>query len=329
MGEDIMVKILLVGAGNIGSRHLQALALLNRDAEITVVDQNEESLKVAKERFESVYQSDYKIQVSYIRDLQDAYTDADIAIVATSSGPRKAIVDALLENTTIKYYILEKVVFQSVEDLYDMKKKFDERGVKVWVNCPRRNMDFYKKLRKLLREESYVNYLIEGGDWGMGCNSIHLLDIYAYLSGASEFSADIERLDAGHINSKRSGYYEFSGQLDIDTNKGQVTMRSMKNRNAYLIATITSNHYQIIVDERRGTAWIRSEESGWDFKEKEFDMLYVSQTTKVNVEAILDKGDCDLTSYEESLNYHEVLINAFLNHLKKTDNYCENACPIT
>lgn len=324
-----MVKILLVGAGNIGSRHLQALALLNRDADITVVDQNEESLKVAKERFESVYQSDYKIQVSYFRELQDAYIDADIAIVATSAGPRKAIVETLLENTTIKNYILEKVVFQSIDDLYEMKKKFDERHIKVWVNCPRRNMDFYKKLRELLREESYVNYLIEGGDWGIGCNSIHLLDIYAYLSGASEFSADIERLDAGHINSKRSGYYEFSGQLDIDTNKGQVTMRSMKNRDAYLIATITSNHYQIIVDESIGKAWICSEETDRDFKKEEVNVLYVSQTTQINIEAILDKGKCDLPPYDESLKYHEVILNAFLRHLKETDDYCEEACPIT
>ncbi len=324
-----MVKILLVGAGNIGSRHLQALALLNRDADITVVDQNEESLKVAKERFESVYQSDYKIQVSYIRDLQDAYIDADIAIVATSAGPRKAIVETLLENTTIKSYILEKVVFQSVDDLYEMKKKFDERHIKVWVNCPRRNMDSYKKLRELLREESYVNYLVEGGDWGMGCNSIHLLDIYAYLSGASEFSADIERLDTGHINSKRSGYWEFTGQIDIDTNKGQVTMRSMKNQKAYLIATITSNHYQIIVDESRGKVWIRSAETGWEFDVRELNTLYVSQITQLNVEAILDRGDCDLPPYEESLRYHEVLINAFLNHLKKTDDYREKSCPIT
>lgn len=324
-----MVKILLVGAGNIGSRHLQALALLNRDANITVVDQSEEALKVAKERFDSVYQSDYKIHVSYVKDLKGACIDADIAIVATSSRPRKRIVDALLENTSIKYYILEKVVFQSVEDLYEIKNKFEQHGVKAWVNCPRRNMDFYKELKKMLCEESYINYLIEGGEWGMGCNSIHLLDIFAFISDASEFSFDIKRLDAGHMESKRSGYYEFSGQLDIDTNKGQLTMRSIKNQDAHLIATITSNHYLIIVDESRGKAWVRSEESGGAIKEKAFDVLYVSQTTQRNVEAILDKGDCDLAPYEESLKYHEVILNAFLNHLKKTDDYSENACPIT
>ncbi len=234
-----------------------------------------------------------------------------------------------MENTSIKNYILEKVVFQSVEDLYEMKKEFDERGVKVWVNCPRRNMDFYKKLKEILQKEDSINYLIEGSDWGMGCNSIHLLDIYAFFSGASEFSADIERLDAGHISSKRSGYFEFTGQLDIDTNKGQVTMRSVKDRDINLIAVITSNHYQIFVDESRGKAWIHSVESDWDFKETEFDVLYVSQTTKMNVEAILDRGDCELTPYNESLKYHEVLLDAFLNHLKKTDDYRESACPIT
>ena len=324
-----MVKILLVGAGNIGSRHLQALALLNRDAEITVVDQSEESLNLAKERFESVYKSDYKISVSYVKDLKDAYIDADVAIVATSAKPRKMIVEALLENTAIKNYILEKVVFQSVDDLYEIKKKFEERGVKAWVNCPRRNMSIYKEIRELLSKESYVNYLVEGGEWGMGCNSIHFLDAYAYLSGATEFFSDVKRLDAGHVDSKRSGYYEFTGQLDIDSDKGQVTMRSIKGRDAHLVAEITSDHYQIVVDESRGKAWFRSEESGWDFKEKEFDVMYVSQTTQLNVEAILDRGDCDLAPYEESLKYHEAILNAFLNHLGKTEDYRDCVCPIT
>ena len=49
------VKIVLVGAGNIGSRHLQALALLDRDANIQVIDTLESSLKLAEERFNSVY----------------------------------------------------------------------------------------------------------------------------------------------------------------------------------------------------------------------------------------------------------------------------------
>lgn len=326
-----MVKILLVGAGNIGSRHLQSLALLKRDAEIMVVDQNEESLKVAKERFESVYKSDYKINVLYEKDLEGAFTDADITIVATSAGPRRAIVDTLLETTTTQNYILEKVVFQSIDDLYEVKKKFDDHQVRAWVNCARRNMDFYKYLKDLLSEEDYINYLVEGGEWGMGCNSIHLLDIYANFSGATELTADVARLNKGHIESKRSGYYEFSGQLDIDTNKGQVTMRSVVNQDAKqpLIATITSNHYQIIVDEGRGKALIRSEKSGWDFEEKGFDVLYVSQTTQLNVEAILDRGNCDLTPYNESLKYHEVILNAFLEHLDNTENYHKKVCPIT
>ena len=47
-----MKTVLVIGAGQLGSRHLQALKLVQNDLSISVVDPFQASLDVAKERFE-------------------------------------------------------------------------------------------------------------------------------------------------------------------------------------------------------------------------------------------------------------------------------------
>ena len=49
-----MYKVAIIGAGQLGSRHLQGLKVAASPLEITVMDSNEDSLKVAKERYDTV-----------------------------------------------------------------------------------------------------------------------------------------------------------------------------------------------------------------------------------------------------------------------------------
>ena len=50
-------KILLIGCGEIGSRHLQALAKIEFPVKIWIVDPNLNSLKVGKKRFNEMLKS--------------------------------------------------------------------------------------------------------------------------------------------------------------------------------------------------------------------------------------------------------------------------------
>ena len=49
-----MKNIVLIGAGKLGSRHLQALAKLSISATIYVIDLNSNAIEVAKERFHEI-----------------------------------------------------------------------------------------------------------------------------------------------------------------------------------------------------------------------------------------------------------------------------------
>lgn len=324
-------QIILIGAGNIGSRHLQALALLDRPAQVYVVEPSEEARVLSKSRFESVYDHTQDIDVSYFADMSGLPAQADIAIIATSSLMRRAIVEELCSRVRIPNIILEKVAFQSVRDLYEMQMFFSTNQIKAWVDCPNRDIPFYQQMREKICHDRKLNILSDGGEWGIGCNSIHELDLYAYLAGKElAFQADISDLDPEIIPSKRSRYVEFTGELRLNSTKGRLTLRANRGMEVPIYRIVATDQRQYLIDEANNYVRFREAESQWNWQESELgDHLLVSQMTQGNVEQILDTGTCPLATFEESSVYHEVLLNALLAHYNKVREEERTACPIT
>ena len=78
-----MKTILIAGAGQLGSRHLQGVKTSNLDLDIWVFDISEESLKVAEERYNQVESKTNKT-VHYIKSLREVPFYIDVVIVASS-----------------------------------------------------------------------------------------------------------------------------------------------------------------------------------------------------------------------------------------------------
>ncbi len=324
-----MNKILLVGAGNIGSRHLQALANIKEPAVIQVVDESNDSLEVARQRFESVYDGKVDIKVKYLNKLECVNTSNDIAIVATSAGPRRYILEWLLSNTNIKYYIIEKVAFQTVADFYEMNIKFKEKDVNVWIDYCKRNIPYFQALKEKLKDESHFEMRVTGGDWGLGCNSGHYLDLFSFFTGANKFIADNSGLDYKIYDSKREGYIEFGGREIISSSKGNLIMDSIIGSTMPLFVTIQTDHYYIVIDEINNKAIEYDQDKSEKFTIRDFDNLYVSQITNVNVENILLFGKCIIPTFEDAISTNEVLLNSFIDHYNKVMKKETLICSIT
>src|SRR6185295_6672376 len=105
MGSPL--NIILVGAGQIGSRHLQALTLLKTNAQIDVVDPSRESLDTTRQRFEEAQKnSKARHEVRYSTEISSQLKKSyDFGIIATSSAVRRNSVDQLLKVSTVKNLI--------------------------------------------------------------------------------------------------------------------------------------------------------------------------------------------------------------------------------
>ena len=170
-----MITVSIIGAGQLGSRHLQGLKTSQNEMEIWVIDASEESLKVAKERCEQVEAKTNKV-VHYSQTIDSLPDELDLVVIATGSKPRAGIIKTLLAHSSVKYLVLEKFLFIRLNDYEEIASLIDENGVKCWVNCPRRMWPVYQKIKRLINPEEPVLIEKNGKDWGMCCNSVHFIE---------------------------------------------------------------------------------------------------------------------------------------------------------
>ena len=102
-----MYNIAIIGAGQLGSRHLQGVKQSNNKLDIWVLDPNKDSLEIAEERYNQI-PTNIPQNIHLVQSMIEIPVELDIVIVATSSKPRFSIVKELLTKHHVRYLILEK-----------------------------------------------------------------------------------------------------------------------------------------------------------------------------------------------------------------------------
>lgn len=318
--------ILIIGSGQLGSRHLQALKNINTPLLINVVDPSETSLNVAKERYDSLPAGKQLHKVDYNKSIPESLKNIDIAIIATNSNVRRKVVQKLLLTSRVRYLILEKLLFQRKNDYFLVNKLLKEKGTRAWVNCSMRTMPFYAGLRGYFLNKS-IQYIVNGSQYGMVTNLIHYLDHMLYVTGCSNFTVQTDCLDSRTIPSKRKGFLELNGTLFIRLENGSTGMITCyPDEDCPFIVEIYSDSYRCISCETEKKAWISSIDNKWLWKEISTDIPFQSTMTSGVVTDLLNHGKCKLAPFEESVKTHLSLLEPLLQFLntktgKKFDHY--------
>jgi len=300
----MMRTIMLIGAGQLGSRYLQGLLRCKEDLVVTVVDPSNESLKMAEKRISDM-EDRSNLTVDFKTSIGIKSGNVDLAIVATPADCRASIINELNNTLTVTYWILEKVLAQSVEQLKIIERVLSPRQY-AWVNTPMRTMKWYKLIKKTMvaNSEKVNKVIIEGGSWGLACNAIHYIDLVSWLSGKGIVEIDGTQLGEWK-ESKRPGYKEVDGTLKI-TLEDETFIEIMCKFDCdkpLRIGIFTSNNTWEICE---GAGLAKSSDGEKVYGEIE----YQSQMTGPLVDKILRTGKCGLTPLDESLNQHYHYISA-------------------
>lgn len=324
-----MKNIAIIGAGQIGSRHLQAMANLEETATVQLVDLSTESLRIAQERFSHVYQGDYKkIELKCHKTVDDLHGPIDLAIVATCSDVRARIVNELTHKQEVKNLILEKVLFQKVSEYFEIGDLLRKKDIPTWVNCWMREKDFYKKLKTQLNLENKIQMKVEGSLWGMGCNSIHFIDLFAYLTSCNDFDFIDCHLDKKLIDSKRPGFKEFAGRLTGSNSQGHsLTLCCYSGNDPYRIKIINGSQEHVITDGNDHV--VHRFTDGKEGSVEKVEIPFQSQTTHRIVSQVINDKKCDLPNYHDSMYLHLPLIKVLIEHLSEITGERLEVCPIT
>lgn len=299
-----MYQVAIIGAGQLGSRHLQGLKGAASPLAITVMDSSKDSLQVSKERYEAVSAVGEKT-IEYVTSIQELPKDLDLVIIATGSKPRAAIIKSLLDNCSVKYLVLEKVLFPTLNEYNEIETLIKVKQVRCWVNCPRRMFGMYKQIKETIDTSKPIYMTNADEDWGLCCNAIHMIDLFMYLTEETSYSVETNFLNNVIEESKRGGYIEMTGSLKISTPKGnELKLISEKNFTGEKNFLIENGDYLYTISEGEGF-WLEN-------KKYEYAMPYQSQLTGILADEILKTGGCSLTPYSLSALYHKPFIEAML-----------------
>lgn len=315
--------VLLSGAGQLGSRHLQGLAACALPLDIHVHDNNPESLKMSEARWGDVV-SDNKAQhrVRFHTSFHEVPRQIDVALVATPAHVRPQVVAAIAHGREVNYWILEKVLARSVEALDQIRATVGNLH-KAWVNTPRRSLPWHREIKKALRQSAGqsvggafdgagpMNLRVEGGDWGLACNSIHFLDMFAWWTDETLVEVNTDRLNTNWIAAKRAGNLEVMGTLEARFSGGSRAQLMTQTGEVFWRLEFTDGDYLWKMDEMTGTA-VRSD--GLSIPGR---VPYQSEMTGAVVQTLLETGTCGLPGLEVSCDMHAVYLRSLLTHWQR------------
>ena len=321
-----MKNILIIGAGQLGSRHLQGLLKSKYEYKIYVVDPSEISLNICKQRSNEIK---HNKSIDFILKLESIPRKIYFVIISTSSLYREEIIYKLLRKFEVKYLLLEKVLFPNLEAYQKVNEQFQKTNSKVWVNHPRRIFSFYKKLKLRLDAKNNINFILNGGNWGLACNGLHYIDLFCFLSNSQIEFIDTNGVEKTVMQSKREGYLEFLGTIKgnlINGNKFEITS---SNNNDDCILQIEYGTSYIQVNETKREAIFQDNLGILNFNKINFEIELQSELTNKIIEKLIDKQTCDLVDFEFSSNTHYIFISELLKKYNTITGQINEKLPIT
>lgn len=325
-----MVQILLIGAGNLGSRHLQALKQVSFPLKIGVIDPSKESLQIAKERYDSLSTENIVHEVVYLQNIPEWIEKIEVAIIATNSNIRKMVIEELLSKNNVQFLILEKILFQNKSDYTKIQNLLQKSNTEAFVNCPMRMIPFFRDNIKKWFGNKKIIYFVSGSQYGLITSSIHYIDFMSFLANSTEFEVNTSFLEKEVIESKRSGFLELNGILQFHFDNGSHGIFSCNSSgNLPFLEKFTSDSIRCIVKdtENKALIWNRDGKEKWN--SLDFSFLYQSQLTNLVVEELIENNSCPLTPYDESMIIHLKMLESLKKFLKSNNNLTNVDYPFT
>jgi len=321
-------RICLIGCGNVGSRHLQAIAKLPYDVQIDVVEPQSESKKIAISRLGEIEFDEKKHHISWYSDINELEKPGDVTVVATTSFSRAELLKNLLEKGHSRF-LIEKFVCQSNEEYEMLIAKFREFKAKGWVNTNPRCFKAYRKLKQFFEDSQVIHFSVTASNVSaLATNSIHYLDLFSYFTNDYDVKLNGDFLFNELFPNKRgTNFVEFGGTIVGSVKNGSTfSLTFLPAMKLPTIVNIIGIDKHIMIDESNGKLFDLINPENKDFS---FSYEHASSLTTKIIKEILENDSCQLTNLQDSFSLHREIFRIFNNHIKKITNKETSVCPIT
>ena len=321
-------KIILVGCGNIGSRHLQAIAKLSYDIQVDIVEPNNDAVSLAKTRLNEMLYDKTNHEFFWHRSINELTDVGDVVIVATNSVNRVDLISDLISKGNTRF-LIEKLVCQSITQYNIIIKKVKESNSKVWVNTNRRYFKSYNTIKELLQREKILSLSVKANSKnGLSTNAIHYIDLFSWLIEDYEITLNGKLLSDQLLQNKRGpNFKEFSGIITgIAKNNSSLSIEFLPYLEDEVFVEISTNELKMIIDEtnEKITTFGNMKHYNLEFKNEPVSNI----STKI-INDILEDDKSLLPTLNDSFIGHAELFRIFNSHINKLLKENLELCPIT
>ena len=326
--------VAVIGGGQLGSRHLQGLIHCRRPLEIHVVDPDGGALRLARQRWSEAGGPQSPHATHFQTGMESLPDRLDLAIVSTTAAVRPDVVEQLDGRSEVGSWLLEKVLAQSHNGL-DRIAAAIGNPARVWVNTWARTTPWFQEIRGRVGTGPLV-VEVRGASWGMGCNAIHFMDLFAWWTGENSIVVDGAGLDHCWPNAKRAGHHELSGLLRIEFSSGTTLLLRSTAPPVPGSRAGTDSIKQMVIQAQCGQ-WNVHEpfsETAGSAVTKSGERIdgrveYQSERTGPIVDSILETGTCDLPDLATSSHHHQLLLAGLLEVRPNLEGVESAVVPIT
>lgn len=298
------------------------------------MDPDLNALGVAQERWVEAGGPESPHTVEFHNEPRTLPQHLQLVIVSTTAGVRPGVIESLIENVTIESWVLEKVLAQSHCGLDRINAAIGKK-TPAWVNTWFRTTPWFQKIR---REVGSGPLLVEinGSSWGLGCNAIHFVDLFAWWTGEKLLAVDGAGLDRYWLRAKRAGHYELSGRLKASFSSGTnvILCSTPPPESGAPAGTGTIDRMSIETAEDLWTVQKPFSETsglavGMSGARIDGRVEYQSERTGPLVDSILNTGKCELPDLMTSTGQHRLLLTGLLEGRPDLEGIAHDEVPIT
>jgi len=304
------MNILVIGCGQIGSRHIQSLATARYGLTLFASDKSNDSLQKTQVIFDETKDKHKDTKLIITKNIAEITVDLDVVIIASNSRERAKLIKIVLGNFSPKHIILEKVLFNKLTDYQYFDNIFEKINTKVWVN-QYMGYEFSFLPKHFNADEKF--HMKVSGNWGLCCNSVHFIEIFHHLCGRIPLKLKDCTLRNEYKKSKRDGYYELFGAVNIGSSQSHKLTLECNPEEPELIKNIeiisgSRKLKDVWVDEYHNCNII--EKDGKTSSERHYSRRQSERTLEI-VNSLMENGSCDLPSYHYSSYHHLLILDQF------------------
>ena len=327
------MNIAIIGVGNIGFRHFQSILKLSKDHKLFLVDNSSVALNKCKKDCSEDHNK--KQSIFFLDNIRKVSSNLDIIIIATSSFPRRKIIEEVFKDQKPKYIILEKFLFPKIEDYQFCNDLFKLNKSKVWVN--QWMSDEFSEINQYFPNNKNLSFSVNGTNWGLCSNSVHFIDWFHSMTGREKLEIYYKKLSNRISESRRRDYHELIGSFKIRSLSGhtlklkcerKLDLEEIDKRSIFIDISNIDYDLNAEFDGSSLNYEVINKKTNISIK-KEVAVKPQSKKTSGIVKDLIDYETCNLVDYRISMEQHLLIFNIFKETFAANGYNTNNGIPVT